>query len=221
MYCSHPSNTLFLVGIHSMQMWLVTTWMCLLTLNLVKYLCFIWEGGREKLCACMHCAHKFEIVAFDFAFIGGIVRSGLGAMQVPSYWVLWLVGFFWFSLLHYGFLEALLVIFGNIYRNSSLTWSYFHGKIFMEKSHNNVHCQVSIWCGYRLHPVTIHIFFFIICNPLTTYKHYNFDLFLIIIFFVWPIFHGFYTVVVLTSVGWTNCSCFDQVYLFLCPRYIT
>ena len=64
-------------------------------------------------------------------------------------------------------------------------------------------------------------FFFIICNPLTTYKHYNFDLFLIIIFFVWPIFHGFYTVVVLTSVGWTNCSCFDQVYLFLCPRYIT
>lgn len=44
--------------------------------------------------ACM-CVYKFEIVAFNFAFIGGIVRLGLGAMQVPSllaYYDLWV---FW------------------------------------------------------------------------------------------------------------------------------
>lgn len=33
--------------------------------------------------ACV-CAYKFEIVAFNFVFIGGIVGLGLGAMQVPS-----------------------------------------------------------------------------------------------------------------------------------------
>ena len=70
--------------------------------------------------ACVR-AYRFEIVAFNFAFIGGIVRLGLGAMQVPSCWHIMISGFFGFSLLHYGFLEALLVIFGNIYRNSSLT----------------------------------------------------------------------------------------------------
>lgn len=68
----------------------------------------------ETVHACV-CAYKFEIVAFNFAFIGGIVRLGLGAMRVLSYWGIVIGGFFGFSLLHFGFLEALLVIFGNIY----------------------------------------------------------------------------------------------------------